>query len=349
MTRHLLTIIFPSGLTVIIVQTCLGEKPRARPDAPSWARFRPPRETLSRCGPKPGGRSAEGARGAVASLLCSRGGVGRGGDDGAAWTRRAGGFGEGSRQGGLCVSALLSSHFGDGEAARPQIAGRASALLRLAGWAGRRRGAQTGFPRRAPSSPGPAPSERASGCPRPAPPPPAPPDRAALQPRAPPRPWLRGRDGCAHVCPRPLARLSPLSATGAPGSGLRGPARRYSPRRRIVPNEEAARERPRASSARGCHLVAAVLPRTLPGLCAEEGDVSGGAAGGAWPCASPEAMQLPRESSSSESQGSSGNCKARGDGREEGTIVGPAGHEPPPRASVPLILSVTHIHPQKLP
>lgn len=26
-TRHLLTIIFPSGLTVIIVQTCLGEKP----------------------------------------------------------------------------------------------------------------------------------------------------------------------------------------------------------------------------------------------------------------------------------------------------------------------------------
>lgn len=61
---------------------------------------------------------------------------------------------------------------------------------RLAGWAGRRRGAQTGFLRRAPSFPGPAPSEPARGGPRPAPLPPAPSGRAALQPRAAPRPWL---------------------------------------------------------------------------------------------------------------------------------------------------------------
>lgn len=68
-----------------------------------------------------GGRRAEGARGTVASLLCSPAlGTARPG-------RTGQGFGESSGPGGLCVSALPASHFGEGEAARPQIAGRASA------------------------------------------------------------------------------------------------------------------------------------------------------------------------------------------------------------------------------
>lgn len=150
----------------------------------------------------------------------------------------------------------------------------------LAGWAGRRRGAQTGFPRQAPSFPRPAPSEPARGGPRPAPRPPAPSGRAALQPRAAPRPWLWGGTATrspAFVLARPLARSLARLATCAPGSGLRAPARRYNPRRRIVPSEEAARERPRASSAPGRHLVAAASPRSLPGLCEEEGYASAGA------------------------------------------------------------------------
>lgn len=151
---------------------------------------------------------------------------------------------------------------------------------RLAGWAGRRPGAQTGFPRRTPSFPGPAPSEPARSGPRPAPRPPAPSGRAALQPRAAPRPWLWGGTSArspalALACP--LDRWTARSAVRAPGSGLRGPARRYNPRRRIVPSEEAARERPRASSAPWRHLVAEVSPRSLSGLCEEEGDRSAGA------------------------------------------------------------------------
>ena len=93
---------------------------------------------------------------------------------------------------------------------------------RLAGWAGRRRGAQTGFPRRAPSFPGPAPSEPARGGPRPAPRPPAPSGRAALQPRAAPRPWLwegTAARSPAFVLARPLARsVARPPALRAPGS-----------------------------------------------------------------------------------------------------------------------------------
>lgn len=167
-TRHLLTIIFPSGLTVIIVQTCLGEKPGgARPDAPSWARLWSPREPRSRCGPKPGGRNAEGARGTVASPVCSPA-------RGTARPGRAGqGLGESSGPGGLCVSALPASHFGEGEAARPQIAGRASAcearwLGGTRGAAARRRASRGGRPH----SRGPRPRSRLEAAPGPHPGPP---------------------------------------------------------------------------------------------------------------------------------------------------------------------------------
>lgn len=256
-----------------------------------------------------GGRSAEGERGAVASLLCSHGVGGRG-------TRRGlGAWGRGVRRGfpagrSLRLRPPRFTFWGRRGGAPPDRRPRVC-LLRLAGWAGRRRGAQTGFPRRAPSSPGPAPSELARGGPRPAPRPLAPSGRAARQPRAPPRPWLRGRDGCAHACPRPRSAARSLARSAARRrSGLPAPARRYSPRRRIVPSEEAARERPRASSARGRHLVAAALPRILAGAVRGGGAASAGATGRAWSCASPAAMQLPRASSSPESRGCSGNCKA---------------------------------------
>lgn len=142
------------------------------------------------------------------------------------------------------------------------------------GAAARRRASRGGRPH--PRGPRPRSGLEAAPGPRPRPPPlPA----APLCSRAPRR--AHGSGGGTAALTSALARsparfLSRPPALRAPGSGLRGTARRYSPRRRIVPNEEAARERPRASSARGCHLVAAVLPRTLPGLCAEEGDANGG-------------------------------------------------------------------------
>lgn len=181
MTRHLLTIIFPSGLTVIIVQTCLGEKPGARPDAPSWARLWPPGEPRSRCGPKPGVAAprVRGARWLRRSAAPLRG------------RRGLGAQGRGSaRAPGRAVSASPPSPLHIlGKAKRRAPRSPAARLpARLAGWAGRRRGAQTGFPRRAPSFPGPAPSEPARGGPRPSPRPPAPSSRAALHPRAAPRP-----------------------------------------------------------------------------------------------------------------------------------------------------------------
>lgn len=98
MTRHLLTIIFPSGLTVIIVQTCLREEPRARPGA--------------------GARGRRGLGGFAAGAAARGvGAVSAGGEEG----------GEGAGPGRLCVSALRASHSGGREAARPQTAGRASA------------------------------------------------------------------------------------------------------------------------------------------------------------------------------------------------------------------------------
>lgn len=196
MTRHLLTIIFPSGLTVIIVQTCLGEEPRARPDAPSRALLppRPGREPAA-------GRSRIGAR------------------SGSARPRRAG---EGERRGcrraarapGRAVSASPPSPLhilgaGRRRAPRPPAARLPARARSLGGTAPRR---ADGLPAAGALIPGPAPSVPARGGPGPAPRPPAPPGRADPPPRAAPRPWLRAREpgarpaACSLGCPRPGVR-----------------------------------------------------------------------------------------------------------------------------------------------
>lgn len=156
-----------------------------------------------------GGRSAEGARGAMASLLCNRAGDAGDGGDGEAWARRAGGFGEGSRPGGLCVSALPASHFGDGEAARLQIAGRASACSgSLAG--------RDGAAARRPASRGGRPHPRG----------PRPPSRLEAAPGPRPRP--------SHLPAAPLGSLAPRRAHGSEGgTPVRTPALACSPARSI--------------------------------------------------------------------------------------------------------------------
>lgn len=256
---------------MIIVQTCLGEKPRARPDAPSWARLRPPRETRSRCGPKPRGSQRRGraGRGGFAALQPRGGG---GGGHGAAWAPGAEGFGEGSRPGGLCVSALPASHFGDGEAARPQIAGRASAcsgsLAGRDGAAARRRASRGGRPH--PRGPRPrswleaAPGPRPGRSHLPA---------APLASRAPRRAHGSGGGTAARTpalaLARPLARSLARPPAGAPGSRLpRGATARGAA---LFP----LRRRPGSGLALPRRVGATSWPRprraSSPGLCAEEG------------------------------------------------------------------------------
>lgn len=149
-TRHLLTIIFPSGLTVIIVQTCLGEEPRTRPDALSRALLAPRPGHEPAAGGNPVGARREARRlGGFTTLAEARavdaasGGRGRG-------AARLPEGGEGARPGRLCVSALTASHFWGREAARPQTAGRASAcsgsLVGRDGAAARRRAPRRGGP-----------------------------------------------------------------------------------------------------------------------------------------------------------------------------------------------------------
>lgn len=199
-------------------------------------------------------------RGSGAWLLCSPGrGIARPG-------RAEQGFGESSRPGGLCVSALPASHFGDGEAARPQIAGRASACSgSLAGRDGATaltRTSRCGRPH--PRGPRPRSGLEAAPGPRPGP---SHLPAAPLCSRAPRRAHDLGEGPLRARLPSPAPACS---AARAPGSALRDPARRYNRRRRIVPSEEADRERRRrASLACGRHLVAAALSRSLPG--AEEG------------------------------------------------------------------------------
>lgn len=195
-TRHLLTIIFPSGLTAIMIRTCPGEQRRARQDAPSWVRL----STVGAANP-PGLR----ARGAVASRLGPP-------PAGSARPGRRGTGRRGCRRAARAPSRAVSaspppprSHFRGRKAARPQTAGRATACSgSLAGRDGApaRRG---GTPWRAPASPVPA-----RGGPGPA----APLGRAGPRPRAAPRPWPSARRAR-----RPPAR----SRLSRPRSGVRRP------------------------------------------------------------------------------------------------------------------------------
>lgn len=141
-TRHLLTIIFPSGLTVIIVQTCLGEEPRALlPPRPGSE----PAAGQSRVRARRGGAGTRRLRCSGRSRRGWRGLRGR-----ARGATRLPEGGEGAQPGRLCVSALPASHFWGREAARPPTAGRASAcsgsLAGRDGAAARRRAPRRGRP-----------------------------------------------------------------------------------------------------------------------------------------------------------------------------------------------------------
>lgn len=227
-TRHLLTIIFPSGLTVIIVQTCLGEEPRARPDAPSLALL------LPRPGHEPAagrsrvratrGLSGFAARAVARGVGAASAGRGRGARRGC---RRA------ARAPGRAVSASLPSPLhilgsGRRRAPRPPATRLPARARSLGGTAPRR---ADGLPAAVALIPGPAPSVPATGGPGPAPRPLAPPGRAAPGPRAALRPWLRARAPCARpasrsfVCPRSgVRRPAPRCVT--PGGAALFPWRR---------------------------------------------------------------------------------------------------------------------------
>lgn len=219
----------------------------------------------------------------------SRGRAGHGGfaalqpraGDGAAWAHREGVRRELRAGQSLCLRPPRFTFWGRRGGAPPDRRPRVCLLGSLAGRDGaaaRRRASRGGRPH----SRDPRLRSRLEAAPGPHPGPPHLPT-APLCSRAPRRAHgfgegpLRARlpsPSPARSTARPLAQPSALRA---PGSGLRGPARRYNPRRRIVPSEEVARERPRASSAPGRHLVAEVSPRSLSRLCEEEGDPSAGA------------------------------------------------------------------------
>ena len=247
-TRHLLTIIFPSGLTVIIVQTCLGEEPRARPDAPSRALLLPrpghePAAGRSRVRATRGTRELGGfaARAAARGVGAASAGRGRGARRGC---RRA------ARAPGRAVSASPPSPLhilgaGRRRAPRPPAARLPARARSLGGTAPRR---ADGLPAAVALIPGPAPSVPARGGPGPAPRPPAPPGRAAPGPRAAPRPWLRARAPRARPASRSLV---------CPRSGVRRPAPR-----RVTPGGAALfPRRRRPSSVWGGPGAAAALPR----------------------------------------------------------------------------------------
>lgn len=170
-----------------------------------------------------------------------------------------------ARAPGPAVSASPPPRFtfwGPGGGAPPDRRPRVC-LLRLARWAGRRRGAQTGSPRRAPSSPAPRPRCRLAAAPGPRP--------------APPRLWVAPSSGPsrrrAHGSRggRPAPARLPARSVDCPRSGVRRPARRSA-----TPGGAALfpwRRRPRrprsglhASSARRRHLAVAAQLRALPGL-----------------------------------------------------------------------------------
>lgn len=253
MTRHLLTIIFPSGLTVIIVQTCPGEEPRARPDATSWARLppRPGREP-------PAGRIGVGARrGCGAGGLAAR--VSRPQHQGRGTERLAEGGGgrrRAARAPGRPSLRLLppASHSGAGRR-RPQPAGRASAARArwLGGTAPRR---ADGLPAAGARIPGPAPPRRLASAPGPRPGPP----RLRAAPISGPAP--RRAHGAWRARPSPARPLCcPRSGVRVrPGGAMRGGAALFPRRRRPWSGL-------RASSARRRHLAAAAQLRALPGRC----------------------------------------------------------------------------------
>lgn len=196
--------------------------------------------------------------------------------DGAAWERRAGVRRELQAGRSLRLRPPRFTFWGRRSGAPPDRRPRGCLLGSLAGRDGaaaRRRASRGGRPH----SRGPRPRSRLEAAPGPHPGPPHLP-AAPLCTRAPRRAHSFGEGRLRARLPSSSpSRSAARSAARAPGSGLPGPARRYNPRRRIVPSEEAARERPRASSAPGRHLVAAASQRSLPGLCEEEGDPRAGA------------------------------------------------------------------------
>lgn len=244
-TRHLLTIIFPSGLTVIIVQTCLGKEPRARPDAPSRALLlpRPSHEPAAGRSRVRATRGLSGfaARAVARGVGAASAGRGRGARRGC---RRA------ARAPGRAVSASLPSPLhilgaGRRRAPRPPATRLPARARSLGGTAPRR---ADGLPAAVALIPGPAPSVPARGGPGPAPRPLAPPGRAAPGPRAALRPWLRARAPRARPASRWLV---------CPRSGVRRPAQRC-----VTPGGAALfpwRRRP--SSGWGGPGAAAALPR----------------------------------------------------------------------------------------
>lgn len=254
---------------MIIVQTCLGEEPRARPDAPSRALLppRPGREPAAGRS-RVRGRRGSGVGGAGARRLrcfAAARGVGAASAGGEAERR---GCRRAARAPSPAVSASPPSPlhiFGAGRrrAPRPPAARLPARARSLGGTAPRR---ADGLPAAGALIPGPAPSVPARGGPGPALRAPAPPGRAAPRPGTAPRPWLSTRAPHARSAARSLG--GPRSGVGCPASG---PAPRYAGRRRIVSSEEAAEPllgRPRsgrlASSARRRHLVAAARQRALP-------------------------------------------------------------------------------------
>lgn len=212
-------------------------------------------EPRTRCGRKPGPKQAAG-RGGRAARLRGLGGQGQG-SSGAAGARRGRPAGPSLR-----LRPPRFTSWGMGGGAPPDRWPRVC-LLRLACWAGRRRGAQTGSPPRAPSSPGPRPRCRLEAAPGPRPSPPR--LRAAPLPGPAPRSAHGARRG------RPAPALPPaLSAARARVSGV-PPAPRYAGRRRIVSSEEVAEPRlgrpwngRRAFLAHRRHLVAEAQQRTRP-------------------------------------------------------------------------------------
>lgn len=254
-----------------------------------WARSRG-RGRTHRPGPRSsclGNREAAAGRSRGSQ---SRGRAGHGGfaalqprsGDGAAWAHRAGVRRELRARRSLCLRPPRFTFWGRRGGAPPDRRPRVCLLGSLAGRDGaaaRRRASRGGRPH----SRDPRLRSGLEAAPGPHPGPPH--LRAVpLCSRAPRRAHGFGEGSLrsrllspALALARPLDRSTARSAVRAPGSGLPGPARRYNPRRRIVPSEEAARERPRASSAPGRHLVAEVSPRSLSRLCEEEGDPSAGA------------------------------------------------------------------------
>ena len=175
---------------------------------------------------------------------------------GAAWARRAGVRRELGAGRSLRLRPPRFTFWGRRGGAPPDRRPRVCLLGSLAGRDGaaaRKRASRGGRPH----SRGPRPQSRLEAAPGPHPGPPHLP-AAPLCSRAQRRAHGFGKERLRARLPSSSPARSPARSLGHPRSGLRAPARRYNPRRRIVPSEEAARERPRVSSAPERHLVTAV-------------------------------------------------------------------------------------------